>query len=132
MERTVSASAPHVENSHDPAVEGVNSNQIDPAVPVPTPTHAGAGSLASLVADSLLTVTEYGNGPAAGMTMADAQASPDSAMVMRTDVEPSAPRVSRAVRVTGKTPAFRKVCDTVPGPGGSGRASAVSGKNHVP
>src|SRR5512132_3792778 len=129
---TVSANAQHVENSQEPAVGGVNSNQIEPGVPVPTGTQAGTGSVASFVADSLLTVTLYGNGPPGGITIGDAQAPPVSAAVMTTVVDPSAPRVSRAVRVTGKIPALRNVCATVAGPAGRGTACAVSGKNQVP
>jgi len=92
----------------------------------------GTGSLVSVVADSLFSLIENGNGPAPGMTVGALQLSAVSGTLIVTDADPSAPRPSFAVRLTGNTPATLKVWDTLLIPAAAATVSHVSGKVHVP
>src|SRR6185436_14682835 len=65
------------------------------------------------VATSLLSVTDQGNGPAAGTTSGVAQSSLDSVTVTIVSAPPTAPCESFAVSETGHVPARSKACVVV-------------------
>src|SRR5262245_16330210 len=94
--------------------------------------HEAAGSLDCVPPASLFTLIETGKGPLPGITVGVEQLSAASVTLIVTDAVPSAPRLSLTKRLTGKTPAVLKACDTLDSPTPAGKVSQVSGKVQTP